>query len=57
MKRCRMQTLWLDFDGVERHYYTLQPGQRVRQATFTAHPVREQGSKLGQVASCKSPGA
>ncbi|KAL4434175.1 hypothetical protein ABPG75_000616 [Micractinium tetrahymenae] len=33
-----VETLWLGYDGAERRYYTLQPGQRVRQPTYTAHP-------------------
>lgn len=33
-----VQTVWLGYDGTERLYYTLRPGQRVRQPTFTAHP-------------------
>ncbi|PSC75987.1 von Hippel-Lindau disease tumor suppressor [Micractinium conductrix] len=31
-------TVWLGYNGTARRYFTLQPGQRVRQPTFTAHP-------------------
>lgn len=31
-------TVWLDYTGGQRRYYTLPPGARVRQPTFTAHP-------------------
>ncbi|KAL4430138.1 hypothetical protein ABPG77_004920 [Micractinium sp. CCAP 211/92] len=33
-----VETLWLGYDGSETQYCKLQPGQRVRQPTFTAHP-------------------
>ena len=35
-----VQTVWLDYSGGERRYYTLAPGARVRQPTFSAHPWR-----------------
>lgn len=31
-------TVWLDYNGGERRYFTLKPGDRVRQPSFTSHP-------------------